>query len=48
VVEPGDTMTGKFEHHFLRDEVVAELTAGGLKLAEFRSTPFPHAIGLAR
>jgi 2-polyprenyl-3-methyl-5-hydroxy-6-metoxy-1,4-benzoquinol methylase len=48
VVESGDSMTGKFEHHFLREEVVAELTAGGLKLAEFRAAPFPHAIGLVR
>jgi 2-polyprenyl-3-methyl-5-hydroxy-6-metoxy-1,4-benzoquinol methylase len=48
VVEPGDTMTDKFEHHFLREEVVAELTAGGLKLAEFRPAPFPHAIGVVR
>lgn len=46
VIEPGDTMTGKFEHHFLPEEVVAELTAGGLKPAEFRTAPFPHAIGL--
>ena len=43
-VEPGDTMTDKFEHHFTRREVESELAGAGLGPAEFQSRPFPHAV----
>jgi hypothetical protein len=44
VVEPGDTMTDRFEHHFTRSEVTSELAGAGLELLVFNSTPFPHAV----
>ena len=47
-VEPGDTMTNRFERRFTAEEISGELVAGGLRLLDFRPTPFPHAIACRR
>ena len=46
-VELGDSLAGSFDHHFTRDELLAELEAGGFEPVEYASVPYAHAVARA-
>jgi Methyltransferase domain len=48
-VEEGDCLRAGFQHHFVRQQVLAELNEAGLELVHFSGgTCYGHAVGLVR
>lgn len=44
-VEPGDNLSGTFDHHFTREEIQSELEDAGFHLVYYSETPYGHAVG---
>ena len=46
-VDVGDTIDRNYVHCFTRDEIEAELAAGGFRLVTFESEPYGHTVAVA-
>ena len=48
-VEEGDWITGGFQHHFLREQILSEMSEAGMELVYYSGgTCYGHAVGLVR
>lgn len=46
-LEEGDRLDSNFRHLFTPEEIAAELSEGGFRLADFGRDGYPHAVGIA-
>jgi hypothetical protein len=48
-VEEGDCLKAGFQHHFVREQIVSEMTDAGLELVRYSGgTSYGHAVGVVR
>jgi hypothetical protein len=47
-VEEGDDLGWEFFHRFTEDELKEEFEESGFEIVEFKSFPYPHAVGVLR